>query len=436
MRSLFWKILASLMLATALVASFTFGVSRLSLEERWLFHFHPALKDFASQWIDRHEAQDHAANRQLLQDYRRRFQLFVQVYDERGTLLTNGLPPRVEQLFKQLHKEREGKAPRPVKLTQTVLAASGEEYLFIYRLPRPALHQWLGDTWLGRSLLALCVLGALVLVSLPLSLYLTRPLKRLQRAAQELSESRFEPADLAQISQRGDELGALARDFSAMGKHLQSSLSNQRQLLRDVSHELRSPLARLRVLLALQDKHADDPQQQLLNQRITRECDRLDLLIGEILELARPDAPLGAKQRVAISQLWRSLAERYQDSRVAVHFHPSHAQLSGWPELLERALDNLLRNALRFAPEGSAIDVSCQQDGAQLLLSVRDYGPGCPAELLDKLGQPFTRAANQGNDGYGLGLAICRRIAERHAGQLLLANHPEGGFIATLQLPT
>src|SRR5690606_22420010 len=107
----------------------------------------------------------------------------------------------------------------------------------------------------------------------------------------------------------------------------------------------------------------------------------------------------------------------------------------GWPDMLERAVDNLLRNAQRFGPPDQPIEVRAERRPNRLLLSVRDHGPGVSQEHLDQLGEPLYRAPGQTAAGHGLGLAMARRAAERHGGQLLLANHAEGGFIATLDLP-
>jgi two-component system OmpR family sensor kinase len=110
-------------------------------------------------------------------------------------------------------------------------------------------------------------------------------------------------------------------------------------------------------------------------------------------------------------------------------------QLLGWPSVLERALDNLLRNALRFNPVGQPIELSASIEGNELRLSVRDHGPGANPEHLGQLGEPFYRAPNQTAPGYGLGLAIAKRAAEKHGGSLLLGNHPQGGFVASIVVP-
>ena len=109
--------------------------------------------------------------------------------------------------------------------------------------------------------------------------------------------------------------------------------------------------------------------------------------------------------------------------------------LQGWPTLIERAVDNLLRNALRFNPAGQPIEVRAGREQDRIVVSVRDHGPGVSAEHLAQLGEPFFRAPGQDAAGHGLGLAIARKAAERHGGNLMLENHPLGGFVARLEFP-
>jgi signal transduction histidine kinase len=222
-----------------------------------------------------------------------------------------------------------------------------------------------------------------------------------------------------------------------MGARLQSQISSQRQLLRDVSHELRSPLARLRIALALAER-AEPVERDKLWPRLTRECDRLEELISEILALARLDADMGSATPVDVPGLLLHLQAETEmssaEQTVSVSVQPD-VQLLGWPSVLERALDNLLRNALRFNPVGQPIELSASLDGDGLRLSVRDHGPGANPEHLAQLGEPFYRAPNQTAPGYGLGLAIAKRAAEKHGGSLVLGNHPQGGFVASIVVP-
>ncbi|MNF87679.1 Sensor protein PfeS [compost metagenome] len=204
-----------------------------------------------------------------------------------------------------------------------------------------------------------------------------------------------------------------------------------------MSHELRSPLARLRIALALAER-AEPKQREALWPRLGQECDRLEALISEILALARLDAEPGARHAIALRPLLEELREnaRLLEPEQEVRLDcTGELQIQGWPDMLERALDNLLRNALRFNPPDQPIEMSAREEEGRLLIAVRDHGPGVAEEQLAQLGEPFFRAPNQAGAGHGLGLAIARRAVERHGGSLRLGNHPEGGFIATLELP-
>ena len=162
-------------------------------------------------------------------------------------------------------------------------------------------------------------------------------------------------------------------------------------------------------------------------------------MISEILQLARLDADPGAAANVDLQAIFEQLAENARivapAQRIETRMDTDIA-LRGWSDMLERALDNLLRNALRFNPEGEPIELGARKDGDWLLLSIRDHGPGVDDAHLARLSEPFFRAPGQTTAGHGLGLAIARRAAERHGGELLLSNHPGGGFVASLRLPT
>ena len=222
-----------------------------------------------------------------------------------------------------------------------------------------------------------------------------------------------------------------------MGARLQSLIGSQRQLLRDVSHELRSPLARLRIALALAERASPEEREKLW-PRLTRECDRLEALISEILVLARVDADNASAEDVDLNTLLNTLQKDAQlgspEQNVALDAEP-HLNLKGWPTMIERAVDNLLRNAQRFNPVGQSIELQAVRQGERIVVSVRDHGPGVDATHFNQLGEPFYRAPGQTAAGHGLGLAIARRAAERHGGTLVLANHPQGGFVASLELP-
>lgn len=435
MRSLFWRVFASFWLAIALVAGLSWLLGHALNQDSWIISRHPGLKGLASEWVQLRETKGELASYSRLERLRRTYRIDVQVLGENGQLLQSTFPARAAAYEARQPNQRS--LPWRRLTNEYTSPASNETYLFIYRVPRPELDAWHRGSlfWPTSALtIALVVIG---LLSLLLTLSITRPLNRLRGAVHDLGQTSYQQHSLARLAARKDEFGTLARDFNRMGARLQDLICSQRQLLRDVSHELRSPLARLQVALALAER-AEKEERDKLWPRLNRECERLDALIGEILALARLDADLGSAQPIELVALLDNvrsnahLAAPEQQLGTALETRRAPA---GWPDMLERALDNLLRNALRFNPPGMPIEISASERDGNLILSVRDHGPGVVPELLARLGEPFFRAPGQSAAGYGLGLAIARRAAERHAGRLLLANHPEGGFIASLELP-
>lgn len=432
MRSIFWRILASFWLALALVAGLSMLLGRTLNQDSWILARHPVVKDLAAQWTETYERGGLAEARRYMDGVRREHRIDMQVFDDAGE-------PLAARRAASAEGARGGHPHLPWRRLGTEYSSptSGATYLFIYRIPHTQLAAWHRDSLLWPLSALGIALVVLTLVSLLLTLAISRPLNRLRSAVHDLGQTAYQQNSLAALAARKDEFGVLAGDFNRMGERLQGLINSQRQLLRDVSHELRSPLARLRIALALSER-ADEQERARLWPRLHQECDRLEALISEILALARLDSNPGASQAVDIAALLERLRADARltapEQAVELSVEPG-LTLQGWPDMLERAIDNLLRNALRFSPPERPIEIHAERRQDRLLLSIRDHGPGVPSEHLGQLGEPFFRAPGQSAAGYGLGLAIARRAAERHGGQLLLANHPDGGFIATLSLP-
>ncbi|XXF10730.1 HAMP domain-containing histidine kinase [Pseudomonas sp. D2-3] len=436
MRSLFWRIFGSFWLAIALVAGLSMLLGRALNQDAWILNQHPGLEDLPAQWVQAFEKDGPKAAQDLLEKRKRRFRIDTQVLTDAGQPAIRGtFPPRAAALEERSKGDK--RLPWRRLTTDYTSPTSGETYLFIYRIPHPELDAW----HRGSLLWPLSALGialvVLTLLSLLLTLSITRPLDRLRGAVHDLGQTAYQQHSLARLASRRDELGVLANDFNRMGARLQDLIGSQRQLLRDVSHELRSPLARLRIALALAER-AEPAEREKLWPRLTRECDRLEDLISEILTLARLDAEPGTVQPIDLAQLAAKLREDmalgHPHQQLDVSLQPG-MHLHGWPAMIERALDNLLRNALRFNPDGQPIELNVVRRGNEAHLEVRDHGPGVAGEYLGQLGEPFFRAPGQAAAGHGLGLAITRRAAERHGGRLQLQNHPDGGFSARLILP-
>ncbi|MFN3581567.1 MAG: ATP-binding protein [Pseudomonas sp.] len=434
---LFWKVFAILWLATLLVAGSGFLVSR-ALQQDWLLlQFHPQLKDFSEQLINRYEQQGPQAAQHWLEQQRHQHRLRAQLYDREGQTLLPGTLPR-RPIFD--HSSPLDGPSRDIwqgRLFQLDwLTTRGEYHLSLF-VPAPELSEW-RRTPIALILNILLAMSLLAVLSLLLSRYMTQPLRQLGLASQALAQGRFEVEQLAKIGKRSDEIGDLSRHFSQMAQRLQTLLDSQRQLMRDISHELRSPLARLRVGLALgskQDNRVDDA----LWLRLDRECSRLDNLIGDILTLSRQDMQDLPAQPFELDML----VEEVLDD---IRFVADHQQLevvgscactlTGWPDQMASALDNLLRNALRFSPEQGLIRISLSRSPHDCQISIEDQGPGVPEEWLERLGEPFVRLPGQASDsGHGLGLTIARRALAMHGGSLEFSRSPLGGLKALIHLP-
>ncbi|WP_282341080.1 MULTISPECIES: HAMP domain-containing sensor histidine kinase [Pseudomonas] len=443
MRSLFWRILASFWLAIALVAGLSLLLGHALNQDSWILNRHPGVKDLAERWTQVYETDGEEAAQSFLERHRQRYHIDVQVLGDNGLAVIKGtFPPRAAAFEARQHGAGDPRGddrglPWRRLTTDYTSPTSDETYLFIYRIPRPELDAWHRDSLLWPLSALGIALVVLTLFSLLLTLSITRPLTRLRGAVHDLGQTAYQQNSLAQLAARRDELGVLASDFNRMGSRLQGMIGSQRQLLRDVSHELRSPLARLRIALALAER-ATPEEREALWPRLAKDCDRLEALIAEILALARLDADPGPVQQVDLAGILEGVRENASvgnaEQRIEIDIEPGIA-LFGWPDMIDRALDNLLRNALRFNPADQPIEIRAARQGETLLISVRDHGPGVEAQHLNQLGEPFFRAPGQAAAGHGLGLAIARRAAERHGGTLQLANHPQGGFVASLELP-
>ncbi|MCU1754870.1 sensor histidine kinase [Pseudomonas helleri] len=437
MRSLFWRILASFWLAIALVAGLSILLGHMLNQDAWILSRHPGLHNLAQQWTERFETQGPDAAQDFLERRKRRYHIDVQVLNESGDPVVEGTFPRRAAVWEARQGRGKEQLPWRRLTVEYTSPKTAETYLLIYRIPHPEL-----DAWHRQSLIwPLSALGialvVLTLFSLLVTLSITRPLSRLRGAVHDLGQTTYQQNSLAQLASRRDEFGVLATDFNRMGARLQSLIGSQRQLLRDVSHELRSPLARLRIALALAERAGPEEREKLW-PRLTRECDRLESLISEILALARVDADQASAEPIELNPLLATVQKDASlaapEQRVQLNAEPD-LSISGWPTMIERAVDNLLRNAQRFNPPEQPIELTAQRSGDHIAISVRDHGPGVAKEYLAHLGEPFFRAPGQTAAGHGLGLAIARRAAERHGGRLLLDNHPQGGFVATLELP-
>lgn len=433
MRSLFWRILGAFWLALVVMGALTYLLVRMFNQDTWILNHHPGLKNFATTWLSLYESGATEPALFYLQQQKRRYRIETQILDDNGVSLGRELSSR-----SLAWEAKRGMQHLPWRrITQEITDSNGKSYLFVYRIAHSELGAWQRNNGLRPLSALVLALVVLTVMSLLLTLSITRPLSRLRDAVHDLGQTTYQKEHLSQLATRRDELGVLAADFNHMGQRLQGLIKSQRQLLRDVSHELRSPLARLQVALALAER-GDANERATLWPRLHLECERLDALINEILTLARLDQVQENKQVIAIDQLLyklrddAALLEPEQSIEISC---AANCTYLGRPEILQRALDNLLRNALRFNPESMPIHIEVSQQATGLTIRIRDHGPGVAENWLSQLGDNFFRVPGQTQQGYGLGLTIAKRAIEQHGGQLLFRNHPDGGFVATVQLP-
>jgi signal transduction histidine kinase len=367
------------------------------------------------------------------------------VTNERGDeLLGRPMPSEVARLLRTRPPSRRPDRPpnfRPAQLTPTITdQRTGEVYdLRFETAPRSifGILVWPGTPF---AVLSIALIAAAV-VSLLLARYLSSPIVRLQKASRSLAAGALDTRVGAPVTRRGDEVGRLARDFDVMAERIQALVVAKETLLRDVSHELRSPLARIRMALALAERRAGEASRPDL-ARIEREAERLDALVGQVMTLTRlrtTDAP-----RRDIVRLDTLIAEVVDDARfecpdATIEFAPQkEVALRGDADGLKSAIENVVRNALTYGDRSKPIEVRLDAGASAVTVRVLDRGPGVSEGELERIFEPFYRtdkSRDHRQDGQGIGLAITTRVTELHGGRVTARNRAEGGLEIAIELP-
>jgi signal transduction histidine kinase len=281
------------------------------------------------------------------------------------------------------------------------------------------------------------MLGIFAILCYGFARQLTSPLRKMQKTIERFGRGDF----TARVnSRRADELGQLGRAVDQMAERIESLLKSQRRLLQDISHELRSPLARLGVAVEL-GRGGGNPETAF--SRIEREADRLNMLVGELIQVTRAEGdPAGlTTEQLRLDDLVRLIvddvhieAERHH---IELGLDVCDAEMEGNPELLRRAIENIVRNAIRYSPDGSRVQVTLKRAGSVYRVAVRDFGSGVPQESLAQIFDPFYRVEEdrgRTSGGVGLGLAIAKRAVELHHG-LIRASNQRPGLLVEIDLP-
>jgi len=376
----------------------------------------------------------------------------VFVLDRQGKdVLGRTVPGRIERAIRRFdqrrdsHREhgRERRNLRPARpLTQ--LVGPDDELYTLFVVPKYSVYgEWVREQ--TRMLLLLLALMVSAIVSYALARAITRPVHKFREATVSIAEGHLNTRVSDSMTQRKDEIGLLAQDFNSMADKLQRSAQQQVELSRNISHELRSPLARLRVALELARRQTGDLAEFV---RIETEAERLDSLIGQILSYSRLETrDQDESTPIKLAEL---LAEVVEDVRfecrsegvqgVTVDFNQDQEPLvSGFAGELTSALENVLRNAVHHSPKGGSVTVELSSVGEQARITIEDQGTGVADEELANMFEPFFRTrsalATPELHGTGLGLAIAKRAIEKHSGTIRASNRANGGLRIEIELP-
>lgn len=340
----------------------------------------------------------------------------------------------------------------PARITRRVMAPQAEggaTYELVYDLAAlRAQYRPPGPLNIPKQLLTLGLFGGLLFSAL-LAWYLTQPIRRLRDGFGRLAQGQLEVRLGQSMGRRRDELSDLARDFDAMAERLQQLVAVRDQLLHDVSHELRSPLARLHLAVGLARQNPERTKTSL--ERIEQEAYRLDDMVGELLSLARAQA--GGEtcdEYFDLGELARSVVEdaRFEAQASGVVIQSSleaeapdgegPPTVRGNATLIRRALENVVRNALHHSTRGQVVslDLALDWQARAFVLEVADQGPGVEPSLLETMFEPFVRAPGAARErGFGLGLSIARRSLLVHGGSIQARNRQPHGLAVTIRLP-
>src|SRR2546426_9227787 len=449
MRSLFLKIFLSYWLAFALFLVLAILVTLAIRPPREISGVEGLQAKYLNEAVQAYQSGGQQQAHRYLRELHDAQRVRVFLFDEQGRELSGRRPPewidRVQRGQTRTADSFWGRLGPMRFLRPSMTAADGHRYSLVIELPPE--HMLFGPHGVpGLGILIAIISSGLVCYIL--ARYLTAPVVRLRTATRRLATGDLSARAGVPRSRRHDEMAELVRDFDAMAERLEKLVNAQSRLLNDISHELRSPLARLNVALGLA-RQRTGPEAQSALERIDLEANRLNELIGELLTIARLESGDQSRQKSPI-HLEELIEEIAQDADFEAQSRNCRVEcviaedsvVMGVPILLHSAIENVVRNATRYTGEGTDVQVRLERgqgsSGPEAVIRVTDSGPGVPAEALDKLFRPFYRiddARGRQTGGVGLGLAITERAVRLHGGTIQASNRSQGGLMIEIRLP-
>src|ERR1700733_14834861 len=449
MKSLFLRIFLSFWMAFALFLVVAILVT-LALRPRsstWEALRTTVLNDEVSAYETGGEHQ----LRQYMQEVESTQHVRAYLFDESGEELSHRAPPdwaiRVAEGGPPVPRDGYILPAPPLQRDSRASSDGKHRYTLVMGLP-PGLRVFFGPRGLPFPAFFILVMSSGIACYF-LSWYLTKPIVRLRSATLRLAAGDLTARTGAPASKKRDEVTSLMRDFDAMAERLETLVKAQSRLLNDISHELRSPLARLNVALGLARQRAGVESTDMLD-RIELEASRLNELIGRLLTLARledgeqrvPQTPVPLGELVAGVAQDAEFEAQERHCHVRTVIPEGEWEVRGNDSLLHSAVENVVRNAIRYTQEGSSVEIELTGEkrpgGAEVVLRVSDSGPGVPEDALGKLFEPFYRlddARGRLTGGVGLGLAITERAVRFHGGKVSAFNRDGGGLMVEIRLP-
>ena len=365
------------------------------------------------------------------------------------SLVDRKMPPEFEAIFTRFIIKEENPVINTTTANSIVVMCrmtgpDGKIYIAAGRQGKAKKYSIFPPDFTIRIMISIIML---TLLSFLLARHITGPITKLRKATQAFATGNLGTRVSETFDNRQDEIAQLGLDFDQMTTQIQTLIKDREQLLRDISHELRSPLARLSIALEISRKKASQDVLPSL-QRIDIEAERLNTLIGEILLLNRLETGpnLRTCQSVDLSEMIHQIGEdanfEAQNRNVSVVIASSSViKTQGYPEMLHRAIENVVRNAIRYTDEGTTVNISIETKSPEedpVILTIEDHGPGVPSTALPHLFKPFYRVEGdrgRKTGGIGVGLAIAYRAIKLHDGEIRAVNSKDGGLKMTITIP-
>ncbi len=466
--SLFWKIFFSFWLALILIVFLTVLLTNYIITIDYQRPWEPiVLAAQAAKAVEIYEADGKESVEKYFDDTKNLLGVNIFLFDENNVEVTGkAYTEDVREVLAMLEETNDNYVfmPGPGQIKSGALnyvTNDGHRYIFArhvdkHLLPIKTMNRshfkklGLAPTPPREMRLLFIIVSILVtgLTSYLLSVYLVSPIQRLSAATKKLSAGDLSVRVSSTVSLRKDELGRLGKDFDRMASQLDTLLSSQKRMLRDISHELRTPLARMQVALELARTKSKDITKDE-HDRIEYEAQRLNHLIGQILELVRLE-----QRESSISFTNENLTEIVRQIVKDANFEATkqnkgvklikdeNCYLEINSELLGSAIENIVRNAITYTQENTNVEISVNkkiEDIEHIIITVQDFGPGVPKKSLKHIFEPFYKiGAREDVDsrGYGIGLAIAKSAIQLHNGKIFADNGKESGLVITIKLPT